>query len=146
VTVDLRETAGVLAMISALDSRKVYGEIDAQAWHAVIGDLRFDDCREAVIQHYRESSYSITPADVRSQVTAVRKARIGDRIAPLPPIDPSDTSSYQRWQQAWYRGVGDGLTEDEAQKVADHALGVTRQSLPEARRDINYDALARRVQ
>lgn len=143
---DLRETAGVLAMISALDSRKVYGEIDAQAWHAVIGDLRFDDCREAVIQHYRESPHSITPADVRGKVTAVRKARIGDRIAPVPPIDPSDTASYQQWQQAWYRGVGDGLTVDEAERVADHALGVARQSLPQAHRDVDYGALARRVQ
>lgn len=143
---ELRETAGVLAMISALDSRKVYGEIDAQAWHAVIGDLRFDDCREAVIQHYRESPHSITPADVRGKVTAVRKSRIGDRIAPVPPIDPSDTASYQQWQQAWYRGVGDGLTVDEAERVADHALGVARQSLPRAHRDVDYGSLARRVQ
>lgn len=141
---DLRETAGVLAMISALDSRKAYGEIDAKAWHAVIGDLRFDDCREAVIAHYRESAYSITPADVRSQVMAVRKARIGDRVAPLPPVDPEDTKAYQEWQQAWYRGIGDGLTEDEAERVADHILGVARQSLPTAPRSVEYGSLARR--
>lgn len=142
----MRETAGVLAMVAALDSRRTFGEVDAQAWHAVIGDLRFDDCREAVIAHYRESSYSITPADVHSKVMAVRKARIGDRVAPLPPVDPEDTKSYQEWQQAWYRGVGDGLTEDEAERVADHLLGVARQSLPTAPRTIQYDALARRVE
>lgn len=143
---NLRDTAGILAMISALDSRKVYGEIDAQAWHAVIGDLRFDDCREAVIAHYRESSFSITPADVRSKVLAVRKARIGDRVAPLPPVSPEDVKAYQEWQQAWYRGVGDGLTDDEAEKVADHILGVARQSLPQAPRTIEYGSLARRVE
>jgi hypothetical protein len=142
----MRETAAVLAMITALDTRRMYGDIDAKAWHAVIGDLRFDDCREAVIAHYRESPHSITPADVRSKVMAVRKIRIGDRIAPLPPIDPSDTASYQQWQQAWYRGVGDGLTEDEAEKVADHVLGVARQSLPQAHRAIEYGNLARRVE
>ena len=141
---ELHETAGVLAMISALDSRKVYGEIDAQAWHAVIGDLRFDDCREAVIQHYRESPHSITPADVRGKVTAVRKARIGDRVAPLPPVDPSDTASYRQWQQAWYRGVGDGLTEDEAERVADHTLGIARKAVSQAHRAIEYGNLARR--
>lgn len=143
---DLRETAGVLAMISALDSRKVYGQIDASAWHAVIGDLRFDDCREAVIAHYQESPHPITPADVRSRVSAVRKARIGDRVAPLPPVDPEDVKAYREWQQAWYRGIGDGLTSDEAEAVADHALGVARQSLPQAHRDVDYGSLARRVQ
>lgn len=141
---DLRETAGILAMVSALDTRRVFGEIDAQAWNAVIGDLRFDDCREAVIAHYKESPHPITPADVRNRVSVVRRARIGDRVAPLPPVDPGDVQAYQKWQLAWYRGVGDGLTEDEAEKVADVELGVARKALSTAPRAINYDSLARR--
>lgn len=146
MTVDMRETAGVLAMISALDGRKVYGEIDAQAWNAVIGDLRFDDCRDAVIAYYRESSYSITPADVRSKVMSVRRARIADRVAPLPPVDPADVRAYQEWQQAWYRAVGDGLTDQEAESVADLSLGVARKALQQAHRAINYDTLGRTVE
>jgi hypothetical protein len=142
----MRETAAVLAMITALDTRRMYGDIDAKAWHAVIGDLRFDDCREAVIQHYRESPHSITPADVRSKVSALRKARIGDRVAPLPPVDPEDIQAYRDWQQAWYRSVGDGLSGDEAEQKADHALGIARQALPQVHRAIEYDNLARRVE
>lgn len=143
---DMRETAGVLAMVAALDPRRTFGEVDAQAWHAVIGDLRFDDCREAVIQHYRTSTYSITPADVVDKVGLMRRSRIGDRVAPLPPIDPADVNGYREWQQLWYKAVGDGLTEDEAEVAADLALGVARKAVSQAHRDINYGALGRSVQ
>lgn len=142
----MRETAAVLAMISALDSRRVYGEVDAQAWHAVIGDLRFEDCREAVVSHYQQSPHPITPADVRKGVSVVRKARIGDRVAPLPPVDPSNVEEYAEWQRHWYAAVGSGLSDPEAEQYADRALGIARQSLTEAPRSVDYGSLGRRVQ
>jgi hypothetical protein len=142
---EMRETAAVLAMISALDSRKVYGEIDAQAWHAVVGDLRFEDCRDAVIAHYQQSPHAITPADLRAKVIAVRKTRIGDRVAPLPPVDPEDTESYKEWQREWYRAIGDGQDTEEAEQSADLALGIARKTLPQAHRDVNYGSLVRGV-
>lgn len=142
---DMRETAAVLAMVSALDARKVYGEVDAQAWNAVIGDLRFEDCRDAVIAHYQESPHPITPADVRTWVAKVRKARIGDRVAPLPPVDPEDIESYKAWQREWYRAIGDGQETDEAEQSADLALGIARKALPQAHRDVNYGTLVRGV-
>lgn len=143
---DLRETAGILAMISALDGRKAFGDIDAKAWHAVIGDLTFDDCREAVIEHYGESAHPLMPADIRARVKKVRKARIGSKVAPIPPIDANDVERYMAWEQAWYRGVGDGLTDDEAERYADHELGVIRQAVEASPRSINYGSLARGVE
>ena len=47
-----QEIAAILAMISSLDGRRAFGEVDVIAWEAVIGDLRFPDAREAVIRHY----------------------------------------------------------------------------------------------
>jgi hypothetical protein len=50
--VNRQEIAAILAMISSLDGRRAFGEVDVIAWEAVIGDLRFPDAREAVIRHY----------------------------------------------------------------------------------------------
>lgn len=141
---DIRETAAVLAMISALDGRKAFGEIDAQAWHAVVGDLRFDDCREAVIAHYRDSSATLMPADLRVRVKQVRKDRIGDKVAPLPPVDPDDVERYAQWQQAWVRAVGDGLTDDEAERSADMQLGVQREAIELKPRNLEIGHLGRK--
>lgn len=141
----MRETAAVLAMISALDSRKVYGEVDAQAWNAVIGDLEFNDCREAVIEHYKQSPHPITPADVRKAVSVVRRARIGDRVAPLPPVDPENVEDYKEWQRRWYAAIGSGQTDEEAERSADLALGITRQALPEAPRLVKWADVGRQM-
>lgn len=141
---DIRETAAVLAMISALDGRKAFGEIDAQAWHAVVGDLRFEDCREAVIAHYRDSSHTLMPADLRAGVKKVRKDRIGDKIAPLPPVDPDDVERYAQWQQVWVRAIGDGLTDEEAEHYADAELGVIRRAIDTSPRDFDLNVIAKR--
>lgn len=142
---DIRETAAVLAMISALDGRKAFGEIDAQAWHAVVGDLRFDDCRDAVIAHYRDSSYTLMPADLRAGVKKVRKDRIGDKVAPLPPVDPDDVERYAQWQQVWVRAIGDGLTDQEAEHYADAELGITRRAIDTSPRDFDLSAISKHL-
>lgn len=141
---DIRETAAVLAMISALDGRKAFGEIDAQAWHAVIGDLRFGDCRDAVIAHYRDSPHTLMPADLRAGVKKVRKERIGEKVAPLPPVDPDDVDRYSHWQQVWYRAVGDGLTDHEAESFADAELGVIRHAIETRPRNFDLGTVAKR--
>ena len=140
---NLQEAAAILAMITALDSRKAFNEIDAQAWAAVLGDVYFDDARQAVIDHYRDSTYTLMPADVVGRVKKIRNDRIGDRQAPLPPIDPSDVDAYAEWQRAWYRAVGDGMTDIEAATQADQALGVIRASIEFKKRDLQIDNLVR---
>lgn len=140
----MQEVAAVLAMISALDGRKAFGEIDAQAWHAVVGDLRFEDCREAVILHYRESTVTLMPAELRARVKQVRRQRIGDRVAPLPPVEADEVGRYAQWQQAWYRGLGDGLTDDEAERYADAELGVIRQAVVTKPRNLEIGHIGQR--
>lgn len=125
----MRETAAILAMVAAVDSRRSFGEIDVQAWHAFIGDFTFDDAREAVISHYRESPHSITPSDINTRVGAVRRARIGNRVAPLPPVDPNDVASYNAWIGSWFTAIADGLSDEEAERRADAEVGVIRQAI-----------------
>ncbi len=140
----LQETAAILAMIAAVDSRRSFGEIDVTAWHAFIGNFTFDDAREAVIAHYKESPHSILPADVNTRVGAVRRARIGNRVAPLPPVDPNDVQGYQEWTGAWYSAIANGLDDVAAQAVADAKIGAKREVTATADRSINLTGLAKR--
>jgi len=144
---DIRETAAILAMIAAVDSRRSFGEIDVSAWHAVIGDFTFDDAREAVISHYRESPHSITPSDINTRVGAWRRKRIGNRIAPVPPVDANDIAGYQRWIGAWFTAVADGATDAEAQRRADAEIGIARQAIQHetSPRSVDYGAVGKSV-
>lgn len=143
---DARETAGILAMIAAVDSRRSFGEIDVTAWHAVIGDFTFDDARQAVIDHYKESPHSIAPSDINLRIGAWRRARIGNRVAPVPPVDANDVAAYQRWISMWFRAIGDGYSEAEAERRADADLGIARQAVEAPRpREVDYDSMARRL-
>lgn len=139
----MRDTAAILAMVAAVDSRRSFGEIDVQAWHAFIGDFTFDDAREAVIAHYRESPHSITPSDINTRVGAVRRARIGNRVAPLPPVDPNDVASYNAWIGSWFTAIADGLTEDEATRRADSELGVIREAIATSPRTVDLTGIGR---
>lgn len=138
------ETAAVLAMIASLDGRRAFGEADVVAWQAVLDDLRFEDCRDGVVAHYREAATVLMPSDLRERVRRVRKERIGNRVPPVPPVDPDDRERYARWNQAWTRAVGDGLDEAAAEAYADDATGITRQAIETRPRSVDYGSLARR--
>ncbi|WP_370290264.1 hypothetical protein [Nocardioides sp.] len=68
------EAAVLLGMAATVDNRKP-DEDAARAWAAMLDGLRFDDCRVAIIEHYRESSDWLTPEKVRTRVLAIRKRR-----------------------------------------------------------------------
>jgi hypothetical protein len=63
----LDETIDLLTTCAAYDRRTI-GKTDAVAWHAVVGDLPFDQAQKAVFAHYGESTEWIMPAHVRTRV------------------------------------------------------------------------------
>jgi hypothetical protein len=69
--VNRQEVTALLAVIQSYDHRKP-GEADIIAWHGVLGDLLFDECRDAVLRHFRESTDWLMPAHVRRFVMAHR--------------------------------------------------------------------------
>ena len=69
------EIIDLLTLMASYDRRKV-GEADVPAWDAAVGDLPYDDCRTAVIAHYRETADWIMPAHVRRRVLAIRNERL----------------------------------------------------------------------
>lgn len=108
------EAAVLLGMAATVDNRKP-DEDAARAWAAMLDGLRFDDCRVAIIEHYRESSDWLTPALVRSRVLAIRKRRRLDHLRDhgplLPPPGLSDAEE-RRWERAAIERISNGERVD----------------------------------
>lgn len=90
------EIRALLALAAAMESRGwAPTGIDVDAWTLVLADVTdFDDARDAIVNHYRESRYRITPAEVRTGAHAIARARIGRARAQqlaLPPAGPRRT-------------------------------------------------------
>lgn len=100
------EVATLLGICAAYDNRTV-GDMDVQAWHAVIGDLPFEDSRTAVLQHYAETRERIMPADVRQRVQAMRRDRI-ERAQIEPPRDPDRPVEYRQEFHRRIAAIADG--------------------------------------
>ncbi len=104
------EAQVLLSMAAAYDNRRPDPDA-AKAWAAALDDLRFDDCRVALIQHYRSSTEWLMPAAIRTAVRKLRAKRI-DEHPPLTPPPGLDDGQERRWLLEARRRVGDGEVID----------------------------------
>jgi hypothetical protein len=74
------EVTQLLAVMQTYDQRTV-GETDVIGWHGAIGDLRFDESRHAVVEHYKSQTDRIMPAHVIALVMAARRQEAGEERA-----------------------------------------------------------------
>jgi hypothetical protein len=74
---NIAEAQVLLGMAAMFDNRKP-DEDAAKAWAAALDDLRFIDCRDALIEHYKTSTEWLMPAMVRATVKRIRAKRIAD--------------------------------------------------------------------
>lgn len=101
------QTVDLLSLIAARDRRTV-GKTDVMAWHTDVGDLAFEDCREAVALHFRESTDWLMPAHVRQLVRRIRDDRLRNADKVVPPADPDDPAAYLAALRAQTRALADG--------------------------------------
>jgi hypothetical protein len=66
------EVAKLLTIASMIDNRTVAPETVTE-WTRVVGHIPFEQAREAVEQHFRESTSYLMPAHVTAQVRRVRE-------------------------------------------------------------------------
>lgn len=106
------EAQVLLSMASAFDNRKPDSDA-AKAWSVALDDLRFEDCRLALIDHYRTSTEWLMPAMVRTAVRRMRAKRIADAPQPTPPpgLTPLETNA---WLKDARRRIGDGEVVETA--------------------------------
>lgn len=105
------EAQRLLTIAAAFDNRRP-DEDAAHAWAVALGGLPFDDCRLAVIEHYRHSTAWLMPATVRGIVMRTRGGRISSfGTLPDPPdgFDPDDVAGYLRWLRGTLRAIADGM-------------------------------------
>lgn len=82
------EAQVLLGMASTFDNRKVDETGDAaRAWAAALDGLRFEDCRLAIIDHFKTSTEYLMPAMIRVAVRRMRASRIEDHPPLTPPPD-----------------------------------------------------------
>lgn len=90
------ETRALLALAAATTRDWAPNSVDTDAWHGLLGDLEFDDCREALLDHCRRSHHRPVPADVRAGVKRVRADRLERAPYVIPAADPDDPQAYLR--------------------------------------------------
>lgn len=107
--VNTQEAAALLSVAAAFDNRKPDPDA-ATAWAAALDGLRFVDCRDAIVAHYRTSSDWLMPQMVIAGVKRIRTKRIHEYGPIEPPVDldPADTLAYTRWQRETLTAVGNG--------------------------------------
>jgi hypothetical protein len=115
----LDEVEKLLRLVAANDGRTT-GEADAIIWTAAMQDLPYGDAEMAVLDHIREGSGWLTPADVRRGSLKVARRRRGlERQAQLggPPgfcgtpgcgcKPPTQAEALEQGQRA--RAIGQSL-------------------------------------
>ena len=125
------EAAALLTICAAYDNRKPDPDA-AKAWAMALDPYRFEDCRDAIVQHYRTSREWIMPADVITAVKKTRTSRLED-VAPCPPpgLDPDDTEAYKTWLAGVRKAIADGLDVPPPEYAATRSIGELRGVLRE---------------
>lgn len=102
------EAQVLLSMAAAFDNRKPDADT-ARAWAAALDDLRFEDCRAALIEHYKTSTDYLMPVMIRTAVKRIRAKRIAEAgdLTPPPGLDVAQT---REWLRETRRRIGDGET------------------------------------
>lgn len=105
------EAGALLTIAAAFDNRKPDADA-ATAWAAALDGLRFHDCRDAIVAHYRASSDWLMPQKVITEVKRIRAKRIAEAgdLTPPPDLTPLETVA---WLKDARRRIGDGETVDQ---------------------------------
>ena len=142
------EAAALLTICAAYDNRKPDAD-QAKAWALVLDGYRFEDCRDAIVAHYRTSREWIMPADVIAGVKRIRNKRVTD-FGPLPDhpasVNPDSAEQYGRWLRETTEAIADGTyrREDIAPAAVETNRDVIRE-LGQAGQDVDLGPAMRRL-
>ena len=110
----------LLGIAASFDNRKPSEEA-AVAWSVALRGLRFEDCRDAIVEHYvaRPDDW-LAPGHIVAIVKRVRAKRIHDHppLTPPPDLTPMETTA---WLAEARGRIGNGEVID-----CDAAYGVLR--------------------
>lgn len=100
------EAAMLLTVAAAYDNRKPDPDA-AKAWAIALEGYRFEDCRDAIVSHFRTTSDYLLPVHVIKGVEKIRRARLDAH--PLPPVPAGFTDAQElTWRRQMQDRIADG--------------------------------------
>jgi hypothetical protein len=106
------EAAALLTIAAAFDNRKPNEEA-ATAWAAALNGLPFDDCRDAVLEYYREEREWLMPVEIVKRVRKKHHERIEAGLKGIQPpasVDAiEDHDEHDRAYRAWLQETRERL-------------------------------------
>ena len=104
-----KETVLLAAYVKACCPQQAMGEYTPDAWHDLLGDLPFADCREAVTAVAKRQPF-VAPAEIRGEVRKIRDLRLAKTSLPAPPADAADQPGrYREIIRANVERIADGM-------------------------------------
>ena len=101
------ESASLCRFAKACCPQQAFDEYTPDAWHELLGDLSFADCKEALTAVVRRQPF-VAPAEIRFEVQQVRNRRIrAFGVMPEPPGGLSE-AEYHDWHTRTYRAIANG--------------------------------------
>jgi hypothetical protein len=125
------EAAALLTIAAAYDNRKPDAD-QAKAWAMALNNLRFEDCRDAIVEHYQRSREWLMPVDVIVAVKRARAKRIAD-FGPIPAPDHLDADSdtfdqdYAAYMATTTQAIADGTYQSPEPKQVTRQRDVIRE-------------------
>jgi hypothetical protein len=101
------ESLTLCRYVKAACPQQAFDEYTPDAWHDLLGDLRFIDCKDAARTITQRQPFC-APAEIRSEVRRIR----ADRIAKAEhSFDPTGVRDYGAWLGLMRQRAGDGEFE-----------------------------------
>lgn len=105
------EAAMLCRWTMACCPQQKFDEFSADAWHDLLGDLEFPDCKEAVTAVARRQPF-VAPSEIRAEVGRIRSKRWDDRLIVEPPPG-LDQAGYLDWHRRYRKAVMDGTYQPQ---------------------------------
>lgn len=109
-----REAVMLVRYVEACCPQQKFDEYSPDAWHDLLGDLAYEDCRAAARAIAQRQPF-VAPSEIRAEVKAIREARLGPAgpgLSPIPPpADPDDDKAYRAALRAQQARIAAGVEE-----------------------------------
>lgn len=114
------ESLALTRFVRAACPQQKFDEYTPDAWHELLADLQFADCRAAVTALGKRQPF-ISPAEIRTEVVRIRAERIRADMTE-PEYDRDDVAGGLAAIRARRRAVGDGQSAPNALPAIDPAV------------------------
>lgn len=84
-----KETLLLVRYVKACCPQQAMDEYTPDAWHELLGDLGFEDCKTAATAVARRQPF-VAPSEIRAEVRQIHSERLARNPVPAPPAELLD--------------------------------------------------------